>query len=322
MIAQLKYFLTIFLPLEESEVFKMSWLGVPSKSIMINIGKVLDYPIVCKEAWRDWRKEISSLLKCASASMVSAYYGHHYDSYKKTLTNHICNVEPCTGFSLLDQAKLHGEMKEPIAKRAYMEINKHLSPKVIDNGEKTHIVTMVDMSGYAAFMMCTPDLIVEVNKQIEVVEFKCPYFEIKNSELRANRSIGKIAEDFAFKHKYGKESSFIQSMIYAVFCANTKHFSTFYYITDDIDESIVVYKYEIPDLQDAASIIMRAAEDIKYNLAKEPGDIKARTRTQDKRNMTKRMAEWHTGTFIYHFKDDGKWHLNDSDEETSDDSKD
>lgn len=289
---------------------------------MINIGKVLDYPIACKESWRQWRKEITSLLGCASASMVSAFYGHHYDSYQKALINHISGVvEPQTGYSMADQAKLHGEMKEPIAKRAFIEITNPVVLEVLDNGETTHIMAMVDMSGYASFIMCTPDMIANINGKKRVIEFKCPYFEIKNREQRANRSIGKIAEDFAFKHKHGKQGSFIQAMIYAVFCANTKYFSTFYYFTDDVDESVTMYNYEIPDLQDAASIVMRAAEDIKHNLAKEPGDIKARTRTQDKRDMTKRMSEWHTGTFIYHFKDDGKWHLNDSDEETSDDSK-
>ena len=254
--------------------------------------------------------------------MVSAFYGHHYESYQKTLINHVSDViEPEHEFSMVEQAKLHGEMKEPIAKRAFLEIKKHLSPKVLDNGENTHVMVMVDYAGYAAFMMCTPDMIVDIGGEKQVIEFKCPYFEIKNGEMRKNRSIGKIASDFGFKHKHGKESSFIQAMIYAIFCAGTQNFTTMYYFTDDIDESVVMYNYHIPNIDDAKILIQRAAIDIKHNLAKEPGDIKVRTLTRDKQQMTKRMAECHTNTFIYHFKDDGKWHCEDSDEETSNDSE-
>lgn len=297
----------------------------------MNLSLVLEYPIADRTAWRAWRSVISKTLCCASASMISSYYGHHYTSYKQTLVDHVSDKQE-TGWDMADRAKYHGETKEKFAKEAYLDIMKAQSPKVLEDGEHTKLFVMTKENRQTAsvdalFLMTTPDMKVETfstlaeEKEVicdRIVEFKCPYFELFNPNLRNDRTVKQIAEDFAKKYPHGKEGSFLQALTYTITEA-CMEFSTCYYFTDDIDTSVVIYDYTTDDVEREFDFIWTAAADIKTQLSKEPGDIKARTLSANKTRMSKLMRNLHLRTFITHYGDDGKFHS--SNEETAEDSK-
>ena len=320
----MKYFVTIALPLDDSEVFKMSPCGDSSIPVMLRI-PVLEYPIGAVETWREWRRFVANTLYASSASMISGFFGHNYISYKQTLMNHMLEP-PLTGeWQLADTAKKHGTDHEPVAKRAFLEIMKPNNPKVLETGDHTKLTLFFDTAQKrSAFLMTTPDMIVEMNGSKTIAEFKCPYFELFTPSLRNNRSVTLVAMDFMHKNPVGKENSFLQSLTYAL-SEDIDRFFVCYYFTDTIDEAVVIYEYTRANCTLLTRDIMRAMLNIKDQLGKEPGDIKVRTTTADKRNVTQSMKLYFLNAKIYEFKTDGKWHSlysDSSDEESSDDSED
>jgi len=274
--------------------------------------KVLEYPIVDREAWRDWRRVIANNLQACSASMISGFFGHNYVSYKATLLEHKGVAPARDQWQMADTAKKHGEDNEPNAKRAFTEIVKRRygAFSLLDNGENTYLSMIADLKlgvdSSTSFIMWTPDMIAQSMGTKYVVEFKCPYFELYSPALRKSRTILQIASDYLGKYKVGRESSFLQALVYAYF-AETETFMTCYYFTDTISEAMIVYKYRIVDVGDASRSIFRAAWNIKQELAKEPGDIKARTSSLDKKWMTRFMEKCFSESFIYRCTEKGKW---------------
>lgn len=238
--------------------------------------------------------------------------------------------QPSGEWQLAETAKKHGTDNEELAKRAFIEVMRPHNPKILEDGEKTKLSLFFNSSHRtSAFIMTTPDMILTLRPEKElyvekvVAEFKCPYFEIFSPSLRNNRGITLVATDYMYKHPHGRESSFIQTLVYAL-TENVSKFFTCYYFTDHMHEAMVIYTYEMPEVDTVSAMIMEAMVDIKEQLGKEPGDIKVRTSSVQKRKMTEIMKVYSKRADVYEMKEDGNWHhLNaDSDEETSDDSED
>lgn len=321
--AQLKYFRTIFLPLEDREVFKMSLCG-DSSIVMLRV-PVLEYRIQAVEEWRKWRTFVANTLYASSASMISGFFGHNYVSYKQTLLDHMQEKELTGEWQMADAAKKHGTDNEPTAKRAFVNImqpqSKQKKVSVLEDGECTKLTMFYDLpTQQNAFIMTTPDMLLRIGNEKAIVEIKCPYFELFQASLRNNRSVTKIASDYLHKHPNGRENSFLQALTYA-YTEEVSRFYVCYYFTDTIDEAMVVYEYHrgfLPDDRFTGEI-MRAMLNIKEQLAKEPSEIKVRTATTDKRMVTKKMEFYFINAHLYEYKEDGKWHCltAESDEETS-----
>ncbi len=144
--AQLKYFRTIFLPLEDREVFKMSLCG-DSSIVMLRV-PVLEYRIQAVEEWRKWRTFVANTLYASSASMISGFFGHNYVSYKQTLLDHMQEKELTGEWQMADAAKKHGTDNEPTAKRAFVNImqpqSKQKKVSVLEDGEYTKLTMFYD----------------------------------------------------------------------------------------------------------------------------------------------------------------------------------
>lgn len=290
---------------------------------------VLEYP-VASESWREWRRFVANHLLSCSASMITGYFGHNYVSYKQTLIQHMCDPVPTGEWQMADAAKKHGTDNEEAAKRAFIDTMREYSPRVLEDGQHTKLSLLYDMNvKKTAFMMTTPDMILNLTYPTRpatpiktVVEFKCPYFELFTPSLRNNRSVTLVASDFWYKHQFGRENSFLQALTYAI-TEGVNDFYTCYYFTDTVNEAMVVYRYTIRN-EEFFGDIYEAALDIKEHLTKEPGDIRVRSTTVNKRRATRIMKLYWVAYDILEYKEDGEWHSlcdDSSDEEPSDDSE-
>lgn len=201
------------------------------------------------------------------------------------------------------KAMKHGEDNEPEARKNYCLIEKDI--KEIGNGDKTTIVGFVDSSVKSmvpVFIMLTPDMIIDRGGEREIVEFKCPYFEIFMSKNRKNRTIKQIAKDFLLKFPNGKEGSFMQASVYALCTGDDiSWIHTVYYFNDTTeDKAMIVFTYDIalwPFLED---MVITAAATVQFELQQEPGDIKYRTKPKDKLKLTQAMQRTFFESRIYY----------------------
>ena len=258
------------------------------------------------EKWRAWRKTLTRELQACSASTIAAFYGHHYESYSKTLKDMLIDKEEdAECWQMGNVAKKHGEDKEPLAKQALMDCIK-TPANIILNGETTTVYNIIYSPEQSALLMATPDMIVDCDGGRVVVEFKCPYFELYSPSLKKSRSVTKVATDYMFKHRHGRENSFLQAFTYATL-ENIKHFYVCYYFTDDITEAMVMYCYEIKNEGDE-NVIAMAALEIQKQLSKEPGDINCRTLSSDKKMISNLVKTSFVYSMVAELQDDGMWH--------------
>lgn len=263
---------------------------------------VCSHTIVDKEVWRNWRKEMIQSLKCATASTISSYYGHHYTSFRQTMLDTLIDKQP---EPMAAKAMKHGEDNEPKAKMAYLKIMSDVT--VYSDGQVTDITGIVPIcanSTKATFIMTTPDMIIKRDEKREIVEFKCPYFEIFMSKNRKNRTIEQIARDFLIKYPYGKEGSFMQATVYGLCAGDIECVNVVYYFNDGTDdEALVVYSYEISQILNLEDVVVDAAAKIQHELSQEPGDIRYRTKPRDKAALTSIMKRAYYDSSIYCFDD-------------------
>ena len=141
-----------------------------------------------------------------------------------------------------EKAMKHGEDFEQSAKDAYLEISP--DARLESNGDFSKIFGFLNLKENTPhFLMMTPDMIIKRGKQREIVEFKCPYFDVHVKKHRRNRIIKDIARDYLKNSPMGKELSFLQSAIYSL-CEDTEMFNVVYYFTDGTeDKAMVIYSY-------------------------------------------------------------------------------
>lgn len=281
---------------------------------------VTSYKTSNKEVWREWRRKVSSVLFCATASTISSFYGHHYSSFRQTMLDTLVEKTP---EPMAARAMKHGETEEISAKFAYEMINQDAT--VLESGEYTNVTGFVDSRqkhSNATFIMTTPDMVISRGGKKEIVEFKCPYFEIFMSKNRKNRTIQTIAEDFALKHEYGKEGSFLQGAIYAL-CDDISIVNIVYYFTDGTEnKAMLIYTYDVDRIAALEDMVIDSAARIAHELQQEPGDIRYRTRPEDKRKLTRAMETAYLEKKIYFYDDhSGTWGSETLDEQTSNDSE-
>jgi len=253
---------------------------------------ICSHDIVDKELWRNWRKTVMQILNCTSASTLSAYFGHHHKSFKQTA---IGLREEKKEDIFVAKAMKHGELNEDNAKRAYIEAMG--DGKILNSGEKSTVYAFLPMPATSykskpTFIMTTPDMVIKRDNAKEIVEFKCPYFEIFTRKLRKNRTIAQLAYDFYTKNPMGKEGSFLQGAIYGM-CEEAELINVVYYFTDTTENvAIVIYTYDI-GLVLMENMIVDAAFRAEHEMSQP--EIKYKTKPKDKQRLTQVMVE----TFVY-----------------------
>jgi hypothetical protein len=247
------------------------------------------YDIGDKFEWRAWRRQAVDFMRCSTASMLSSYFGHHYSSFNTTV-NDMRNDKQSNVFAA--KAMKHGEDTEDAAKLAYLTIDTEVV--VCNNGEASYITGFVEYGGGPSppsFIMTTPDMVIRRGKTTEIVEFKCPYFEIFTSKLRKNRTIKQIVLDYFEKHPMGKESSFLQASVYALCEPGTSIINVVYYFTDTTDDAgMIVYTYNTSQVYEFDGMIIRAAARVSHELGLPEGGSKYRTSSSDKKWLTAAMC--------------------------------
>jgi hypothetical protein len=247
---------------------------------------ICTYKIVDKALWREWRKTTMNLLKCSSASTLSAFFGHHHKSFKQTAMT----AEDQKEDVFVAKAMRHGELNEDNAKRAYIEVMG--ACKILNNGQTSTVYGLLPHANYRqkpAFIMTTPDMIIKRGSIREVVEFKCPYFEIFTRKLRKNRTIQQIALDFCTKNPMGKEGSFLQAAIYGMCEPDIELINVVYYFTDTTENvAIVIYTYDAA-LQLCEDMVTDAAFKVEHEMSQP--EINYKTKSKDKEKLTRTMAE-------------------------------
>lgn len=264
------------------------------------------YRIDDKEAWREWRKKTIGSLQCATASTIGAYFGHHYSSFKQTLAETFTPKEPD---AFAKRAMAHGETNEDYAKREYLTIigNKH---KILCNGEESRITAFVHKNANIsdACLMTTPDMIIKLGRSKEIVEFKCPYFEIFLPKTRNNRTIPQIAWDFLERFPNGKEASFIQGSVYALCEGDVNIVNVVYFFTDTTENiAMVIYTYDISRVMFMEDYIIDAA--VKINLELKKDSSAYRTKTQDKIKISAALRNSCIDSKVYYRNEEHEWVL-------------
>lgn len=275
------------------------------------------YPTADKAAWVEWRKSALSLLHCSSASVLSSFFGHHYSSFQATITE-LKTENPARNI-FTQKSMLHGASTEQRAKNDYLSIDTEVV--VIDNGEESKIhgyLRVNEPQVPPVFIMTTPDMIVKRGKCKEIVEFKCPYYEIHTKKLRNNRTIRQIALDFCEKYPMGKESPFLQAATYALTEPDIVLANVVYYFTDGTDDAaLIMYTYDLSQVYEFDRMVLDAAARISHELQKDV--VECRTSSGDKKKLTTAMCNAFYSVLTFVKNEQNDWvHL---EEESHDDSE-
>lgn len=268
-----------------------------------------------KQRWRDRRKQTIGLLRCSTASTLSSFFGHSYTSFHNALLELKTEKRPDI---FTAKAMSHGEKTEDEAKNAYLWVDTEVT--VLCSGEESTVHGFLKAGHseeFPAFIMTTPDMIVKRGKHKEIVEFKCPYFEIFTKKLRKERTIERIVLDFYQKHPMGVESSFLQASIYALCEPEVTIVNVVYYFTDGTDNAgMIIYTYDTSQVFEFDEMIISAAARVSHEMQ---SDDRPRTKTHDKRKLTQSMCNAFYVHSIYHKDENNEWvRLN---EETTDHSE-
>lgn len=291
---------------------KLTALQINKSEYLCDV-KDLDYCSTHDEgSWRAWR---FTNRKTPTSSLLSSYFGHGYVSYNQSIVKKITtnpsdeeeNKPSKTTTYKPDFKKLaleHGVKNEVHAKDSYLkyikkhESNQHIkSIKTIENGETSRLVT-VKLKDKEARVIVTPDLILELNGKMRIVEFKCPYFALLKKK---SKTVSLVAVEFLTENTHGKESSFIQAAVYAM-VNGAKKFTTCYYFTDGAGEDvIIVYNYRISlELVEALLPALLAVETdlAAYEKSLITGE-KIKFRSKNKLAITGSMKEHFINSQVY-----------------------
>ena len=273
------------------------------RSVRIEIGS---HSIKDRTEWRAWRAKAIEVTRCATASTMSAFFGHHYTSFRAAMLENFGSHAEDN--HLAAAAKAHGENTEEEAKREFIQVSERPCAILCD-GETSKIHLCMNVERLAsAVIMTTPDMIVRFGNHKEVIEFKCPYFELRMPKMRKNRTVFQIANDYQLKNQHGKPSSFLQAAVYAYVEGDITRTRVCYYFTDDVEQAMLIYRYNLEDNYDEVErCILQSADKINTELGKEPGDIKYRTLTSDKLFIQRLMTACCVKAELYNLSDLGTW---------------
>lgn len=268
----------------------------------------LDYHCISdKRKWKNWR---ISKRTTPTSSLLSAYFGHNtFVTYNKSIITKMTELPEDEEVEVVKvvnnpgskpdhkaNALKHGNKHERHARQHFMtwfRKNNYNNHKIttVSTGEISAL-NEITYDESVAHIICTPDLVLEVNDQPVIVEFKCPYFAIMKKKEQA---VPQVALSFATENPYGTASSFIQAATYAL-VHDAYHFYTAHYFTEGHDEespdnTMVIYKYRNSnELMNTIFGAISATESdlLSFNPSKPP---KFRSSTLRKRNITELMKE-------------------------------
>jgi len=276
--------------------------------------KELDFCQVANIAtWKRWRYENRLT---PTSSLLSGFFGHGYKSYNQSIVSKIQDnpdnepeegeIKQTTKPDFLSLALAHGRKNEVNARNSYLKyLQKHShnsSIKRIDfcSAGETSSKMEIEFDSAKSHVIVTPDLVLELDSNPRIVEFKCPYFSILK---KRDKTVTLVAVEFNSDNPYGKESSFIQAAVYALI-RNCYRFTTCYYFTDGgSEEIIVIYNYRMSTelAHELFAGISTVEKDLKaYEKSLITGEkLKYRSLSTKKRMMTDMMNTHFIDSVVY-----------------------
>ena len=268
----------------------------------------LDYcSIRDKRKWKNWR---ISNRTTPTSSLLSSYFGHNtFVTYNKSIYTKMTEQPEDEEVEIVKvvnppgskpdhkaNALKHGTKHETHARQHFMEWfrkNNYQNHKIttISTGEMS-VLNEITYDECKAHLISTPDLVLEVQDEPVIVEFKCPYFAILKKK---DQTVPQVALSFATENPFGTESSFIQAATYALvhdaYYFYTAHYFTEGYDEESADNTMVIYKYRnSTELMDTIFGAISATETNlrEFDPTKNP---KFRSNTLRKRNISQLMKE-------------------------------